>query len=131
MSETPAKIVTRSIDKSLREIRYVGVVTHQIVGSKLPSNQQVLQLLLFYVRFNKCKQREAAIMVAREVMLFWAKARIPTIVDHRVDDHVQKLYEKWRTILKCAHKKTVTQTQNMENWSLSMDNSSSVWTTPQ
>lgn len=48
-----AAVETRKADEKLRKIVIVGDVLHQILGSKLPSNKQVLQVFFYNMRFVK------------------------------------------------------------------------------
>ena len=55
----------------------IGHYTHQIVGNKLPSNKQVLQVLFFNMREVKLSLRESAALTIKETSIFCDKARIP------------------------------------------------------
>lgn len=71
-------MVTR---KSLCESKYIFLIGYslsQIVGSKLPSNKQVLLVLFFNMREVKLNSHHNATLVIQETMIFWQKARIPT-----------------------------------------------------
>lgn len=114
------KTPTRSSDKSLRQIKFVGIIKHQMVGSKLPSNQQVLEVTVFHLRISKLCLREGARLAASEVMLFWKKARIPMRAEPRVIEDVENLYKKWRAIVKNASRQSDKQKQHVKEWRDSM-----------
>ena len=63
---------TRSADEIVRTIAFVGIISHQIVGSKLPSVRQALQLLFLHMRIGKLTLRDSARMVCREIGRFWS-----------------------------------------------------------
>lgn len=55
----------------LREKIYLlGYYLHDISGSKLPSNKQVLSVLFFNIRVVKLTLRESARLALQEVMVF-------------------------------------------------------------
>ena len=53
-------------------------MTHQITGSKLPSNSQVLRSLFYNIRQLKLNIKDAARLTIQEVLIFWEKARVRT-----------------------------------------------------
>lgn len=63
---------------SKKEIFLVGDVKHQITGSKLPSNGQVLAVLFYNIRNVNLSVNESANLTIRECIIYWEKARIPT-----------------------------------------------------
>lgn len=90
---------------SLRQqdrIFLIGHMSHQITGSKLPSNCQVLRSLFYNIRQVKLMTREAARLTAQEVVLFWEKAKIPTRHFKDCVAKIEKLYEEWRNLQKSA-----------------------------
>ena len=91
-------------------IALVGSTNHQILGSKLPSKKQVLQVLFYNLRFVKLNLRDSARLVLDEVFLFWRKARIPTQIESRCIEKVEKLYKEWRNLQKTSSK-SVAQLQ--------------------
>lgn len=115
-----AAITTRSADESVLNVKLIGRCTHQIIGSKLPSKRQVLQLLFFHVRVGKLPQRESSIMTVKEIFLFWEKARIPTQYETRCVDKVDKLYESWRLTTKFT-RKSQSQIKKITDYTDSLD----------
>lgn len=55
----------------------IGYSLNQIVGSKLPSNKQVLSVLFFNMRKVKLKSHHSTTLVIQETMIFWWKGPIP------------------------------------------------------
>lgn len=123
-TSTSLSIKTRNTDKSLRKIELIGDVSHQINGAKLPSNRQVLQVLFYNLRFVDLKPdlKKSARLTLDAVLIYWQQARIPTSrVDH-CSGKLEKLYEKWRNILKTvASKRSNAQKQAADKFVDSLD----------
>lgn len=81
-------------------IYLVGDVDSQICGNKLPSKMQVLKLLFYNLRVVKLSLRESAMLVLREVLIFWQKARLPCQKDSRCIDKIERLHGDWRQLQK-------------------------------
>ena len=92
-STATSGVSSRQKDK----IFLIGYLSHQITGSKLPSNKQVLRSLFYNKRQVKLETKDAAI---QEVILFWEKAKIHT--KHLKDciAKLEKLHEEWRKLQK-------------------------------
>lgn len=75
---------------------------HQIVGSKLPSNRQVLSVFLHNMREFKLSQINSASLVIDESMIFWEKAKIPTSAKWYCVKKLEDLYDQYRKLQK-AH----------------------------
>jgi len=60
------------------KIYLIGDDANQIIGSKLPSNMQVLKVLFYNLRKVKLNVRKSCSLVLKETIVFWEKARIPT-----------------------------------------------------
>ena len=82
----------------------VGSVNSQILGSKLPSNRQVLSVLFYNIRCVKLNVRESANLTVRECVIFWEKARIPTRAIQHCVSKLINLYDKWRNLQKKCQK---------------------------
>lgn len=92
-------------------IYLIGNDFHQIIGSKLPSNLEVLKVLFYNLRKVKLCLRQSASLVVKEVLVFWEKARIPVKDVQRCIDKLEKLYNNWRDLQKHASR----QNQNQKN----------------
>lgn len=104
MSENVSKKRLRSGD----HIFLIESSAHQIVGSKLPSNKQVLEVFFF----NKSRDSDVnkcARLVIDEVIIFWQKARIPTHAIWWCVKKVKDLYEKWKSLQKSSTRRTEIQ----------------------
>lgn len=110
-------ITSRRSQQTLREIDLVGHVSHQITGSKLPSNKQVLQVLFYNKRFVYPKPtitKVSAKLAIQSVMIFWEQARIPTRrTDHCIEQLI-KLYEEWEFIQKKVPEKRTGKMKEKE-----------------
>lgn len=78
----------------------IGHMSHQITGSKLPSNCQVLRSLFYNIRQVKLNTREATRLTIQEVVIFWEKAKIPTKHFQDCVIKLEKLYEERRKLQK-------------------------------
>ncbi|XP_050523024.1 uncharacterized protein LOC126895328 [Daktulosphaira vitifoliae] len=100
---------TRSRDK----IYLINYNENQIVGSKLPSNIEVLRVIFYNMRKVKLNLRTSAHLVIKEVEVFWEKARIPVRKFQRCIDKLESLYLEWRNLNKSS-KRTSLIHENKE-----------------
>lgn len=106
--------MSTKLDRTLRhdtEVFLVGHYAPQIVGSKLPSNRDVLKVLFFNLREVKLSVVQSSHLVVKEVILFWEKARIPTRESSHCVKKVQKLYEELRNFQKTPESRGLTAAQ--------------------
>lgn len=90
----------------LREDIYlIGDFQLQIVGNKLPTILDCLKVLFFYVRINGETVKRSASLVLDEVILFWEKAKIPTLRKDKCVAKLLKYYEDWRNLQKSKGQK--------------------------
>lgn len=94
-------VVLRSCKKS---IFLIGDVKHQITGSKLPSNEQVLSVLFYNIRNVNLSVNESANLTIRECIIYWEKARIPTKSLPNCNKKLVDLYKVWKNLQKNANK---------------------------
>lgn len=87
----------------------VGEENHQIVGTKLPSNRQILSVFFFNTRTAKLSVRESATLAVDEVFIFWKKARLPTRQSQNCVAKLLKLYQEWDKIRKNSNRKASKQ----------------------
>lgn len=100
LDSTVSSVKTRKADEKQRQIAFIGNVSHQIVGAKLPSNRQVLEVFFYNMRFVKLASKESARLTIDAVLVFWQQARIPTRDSHKCASKLLKLYEDWKTFNK-------------------------------
>lgn len=60
LDSSVSSVKTRQADEKERQIALIGHVSHQIVGAKLPSNRQALQVFFYNMRFVKLSAKESA-----------------------------------------------------------------------
>lgn len=100
----------------------IGYMSHQITGSKLPSNCQVLRSLFYNMRQVKLNKREAARLTIKEVLVFWEKAKIPTREIKHCVLKLEELYDKLRKLQKNSSRSaSATQNQKQEDFKLTFD----------
>lgn len=100
LDSTASSVTTRKADEQKRQIALIGQVSHQIVGAKLPSNRQVLQVFFYNLRFVNLSAKESARLTLDAVLIFWQQARIPTRDEHKCAAKIIKMYETWRNLNK-------------------------------
>ncbi|GBM39966.1 hypothetical protein AVEN_142092-1 [Araneus ventricosus] len=105
-----------------RNIYLIGSECHQITGCKLPSNRQVLSVLFYNLHEVKLSIRESANLVVRECLIFWEKARIPTIATPHCVEKIMKMYNHWRNLQKSACRRSETQEENERNFISDLNN---------
>lgn len=116
MTDIPPKKILRSDDK----LFLIGNKSHQIVGAKLPSNRQVLQVFC-YNRSNGFNIADSSTLVIEEVLIFWQKARIPTSAKWYCAQKLTNFFEKWKSLKKSSKRRTETQKANEEKFTDTLD----------
>ena len=96
---------TRNADR----IYLLGHDEYQIIGSKLPSNGQVLRVLFYNVQKVKLDLRPSAAIAIKEVEVFWDKARIPVRETHHSIDKLLELHKNWRKLQKTRKRRCEMQ----------------------
>lgn len=102
-------MVTKNSLRESKCIFLIGYSSNQIVGSKLPSNKQILSVLFFNMREVKLNLHQSATLVIQEAIIFWRKARIPTRTEQKCVEKLENLYQEWRNLQKLEHRKSATQ----------------------
>lgn len=91
-------MTTRKGDEKKRTIAMVGEVSHQIIGSKLPSNRQVLQTFFYNMRYVNLDRNRSAKLTVDAVLIYWQQARIPTREPHKCSDKIIKMHINWENL---------------------------------
>lgn len=107
MSNQPPSKILRSDNK----IYMIEYSTHQIVGAKLPSKRQVLQVF-FHNRNIGLDEGSNIQLVIAEVLIFWQKAHIPTSKPWYCEQKLYQLYQKWFNLSKSKSRRTAKQIEN-------------------
>lgn len=108
---SPAKqgkpMKTRKTDEKQRHIAMIGNVSHQIVGAKLPSNRQVLEVFFYNMRFVNLSAKESSLLTIDAVLIFWQQARIPTRRRDKCAEKLIRIYEDWKGYNKYVNQMSV------------------------
>lgn len=88
-----------------RTVYLFGNTLEKFPSSKLPSNQQVLQRLLFCFLHNveEQKLKESAMKTARELIDIWKLANIPTKDEIEVSKIIIKLFNEYNKLRMNEH----------------------------
>lgn len=122
-TSTTSTVKTRKADEKLRKITMIGQVSHQIVGAKLPSNRQVLEVFFYNMRFVKLSAKESARLTIDATLIFWQQARIPFRETHKCASKLIKLYEDWKTFNKAkVEKMAKALKEKYDDFILNLDN---------
>lgn len=105
-----------------KEIFLIGDVKHQITGSKLPSNGQVLAVLFYNIREVNLSVNESANLTIRECIIYWEKARIPTKSLPNCVKKLVALYQVWRELQKNAKKTQEVFEQRRQEFRSNLNN---------
>lgn len=97
------------VKKKNRGVWLVGGTIGQITGSKLPSNKQVLQRFFHLHKNDKKTIQESAINTAREILIVWEKAKIPTRQECHIINKIKQLHSTWQGLKKSASRRTEVQ----------------------
>lgn len=73
----------------LNWVFFVGAMAYQITGSKLPTLKNSLSVLFYNLPIVKLNLDESAALVVNKCLIFWKKARIPTLDPSNI---IKKLY---------------------------------------
>lgn len=104
-----SSVLPKKAKKDRDSIWLVGGTLETITGSKLPSNQQVLQRFMHLHKVESQTISASATAVMKEVVQFWDKARIPIRQDFHIIAKVKNLHSAWIGIKKNASRRTDTQ----------------------
>lgn len=107
---------------SRTDIFLIGDVKHQITGSKLPSNGQVLSVLFYNIREVNLDVNASANLSIRECIIYWEKARIPTKSFPNCVKKLVTLYQVWRNLQKNAKKVQDVFVQRRQEFVVNLNN---------
>ena len=95
--------------RSKKTVWLLGSEQTQLLGSKLPSNRQVLSVFFHHHNTLKKSIHESSRDVIRQVAVFWERARIPTRLEKHNISKLDQLHGKWTKLKKNAGRQTETQ----------------------
>jgi len=90
----------------------IGVEEDKLLGSKLPSNKQVLRCFFYHHKTMKQTVRDSARTVVREAAVFWNKASIPMRPKQHAVAQLELLHRNWTLLQRNASRKSDTQRKN-------------------
>lgn len=79
----------------------VGGTIHEILGSKLPSRRQVIQLMLHHLGM-KNNSLESAKQTANAVESFWKRGGITAMENHSLVSKIQKFFSEYKALKKAS-----------------------------
>lgn len=121
---------TSSKQTSVENIEMIGSVSHQIVGTKLPSKKELLQLLLYNTRVAKLSTEISARLAIKAASVFWEQARIPIRKQDKCEDELMKLYKAFRNIQRTVpDKRSTAQQKTAEDFNEQLDDLFDIATT--
>ena len=89
-----------------RGIYLLDKLHSEILGAKLPSNEQVLSVFLYH-HFDLNKQiKDSASIVTQQLQDYWDRARIPTQRKDKIKNKVIQIYEDWKILKSNRYRKT-------------------------
>jgi len=100
------------VTRSKTAIWLVGFEESELIGSKLPSNRQILSVFFYHHKSLKKSIRESARTAIRQVSVFWDKAKIPLRPEQHAITQLEQLHEKWVKLKKNASRQSETQQAN-------------------
>lgn len=103
--KSKSSVKTRKSVEYLHNIDMIGTTNHQIVGAKLPSNRQLLQVMFYNMRFVNLSANLSAKLAIEAANIFWEQARIPTRQPVKCQEKLMKLYELYQNIRKTTEEK--------------------------
>lgn len=83
----------------------VGKCNSDLLGAKLPSMQQVLQVLFYKLRVAKINMKQSLQSTIDQVIPFWEKAGIPMIINISCIKKLRKLHDEWAALQRNANAK--------------------------
>lgn len=102
--------------RSNSEIYLIGFERFQILGSKLPTNRDVLQVYFHNRRTLKLNERESFKLAVKEASIFWEKARVPICKEQRQIEKLEKIHQRWLSLSKTKKRDNKKHQANEESF---------------
>ena len=103
-----------------KTFQLIGEMKPQFSAVKLPTNQQVLQVLFYKTRYLKKAVKESIRDVIQEVQSIWDKAIIPTKSRSTCILLLEKLYDEYHNLQKFKNKSNYPQIKETLIYKLNM-----------
>lgn len=104
---------------SCENVYLIGRELKFLCQRKLPTNQEVLSLLMYHYKSLGKPLNKSMKIVIDEVNSIWNKTKIPVMKIQNSVEKLKKLFNKWNKIKKnCFRTKSVAQTAKEEDFKL-------------
>lgn len=78
----------------------MGKCDSEILGAKLPSIKQVLQVFFYKMRVEKSDVKQSVAFAIDLVIPFWQRAHIPILAKSNCVKKLEQLYDEWKALKK-------------------------------
>lgn len=99
---------------------YIGEVRPNFPEGKLPSNQEILQVFLYYHNTLKKTISEASWITTDLILPFWKAAHIPLIRANKISDKIKSLFKDWKKVKKNHKRDSAAQRKNEREFLVKM-----------
>lgn len=102
----------------------IGDLIDKFAGNKLPSNRDVLSVLLHrrLAHGNREHFKESAKIISTELQHFWNKSTIPALTDSGIQKKIEKLHAEYRSVFKNIKRHNDSQRQKEAKFREKCDN---------
>lgn len=122
MAPTPASSSKKQLRSDDDKIFLVGKCESEILGAKLPSMKQVLQLFFHKTRMENISAKDSMKYTIGAALQFWEKAKIPTLAEKNCIKKLEKLYEEWKSLQKNKNSPYGKHRRNEKEFSEKIEN---------
>ena len=101
---------------------FLVVPQTEVIGSKLPSNREVLGVVLHRLQLKKTTLRDVTLAVTPMVAQFWDMARIPMIRKDNIVTKIEKLHREYELLKKGRYRRSEAQISKEKDFEVLLDN---------
>ena len=101
---------------------FLVVPQTELIGSKLPSNREVLGVVLHRLKLKKTTLRDVTLAVTPMVAQFWDMARIPMIRKDNIVTKIEKLHREYELLKKGRYRRSEAQISKEKEFEVLLDN---------
>ncbi|KAG0716435.1 hypothetical protein GWK47_009757 [Chionoecetes opilio] len=109
-------------DMATRSKDFLVVPQTEVIGSKLPSNREVLGVVLHRLQLKKMTLRDVTLAVTPMVAQFWDMARIPMIRKDNIVTKIEKLHREYELLKKGRYRRSEAQISKEKDFEVLLDN---------
>lgn len=114
-SSSSSTTTSRSGLRSTNLIYILNETIPEILGSKLPSKKEVLQLLLHHTTVSNLEIKVAAKKIVDPILYFWSGAEIPTMEPHNIVKKIVKLCDAYKLLERSSKNRLQKDTNLFKN----------------